>query len=95
MRSRNLAIESTFGMICLLLLPVFAAATPCQDADLIVRGAHIVTMDPARPSISAMAIRDGRILAVGSEQELLECASNRTQVIDLHGKTVLPCKSIT
>jgi hypothetical protein len=37
-----------------------------------------------------MAVRDGRILALGSDSELAGCATARTQVVDLHGKTVLP-----
>lgn len=90
MRRSHVVIESTLGLLCSLFLPVVAAAAPCQDADLIVRNAHIITMDSAHPSVSAMAIRDGGILAVGGDQESSECASKRTSVVDLHGKTVLP-----
>jgi predicted amidohydrolase YtcJ len=90
MRGPRLIREISFGLLCSLLIPVVAAAAPCQDADLIVRDAHIITMDLAHPSVSAMAIRDGRFLAVGEDQEISECASKRTRVIDLHGKTVLP-----
>ncbi len=90
MPSRCVVREIALGMLSLLLLPILALAATCQDADLVVRGAHIVTMDSAHPSITAMAIRDGRILAVGSDQELSECVSKRTKVIDLQGKTVLP-----
>ncbi len=75
---------------CALLLAPFAAASPCLDPDLLVRHAHIITMDSAKPSAEAMAIRDGRILGVGSDGELTGCASTRTRVLDLGGKTVLP-----
>jgi predicted amidohydrolase YtcJ len=81
---------SILGLFCSLLFALIAAAAPCQDADLIVRDAHIVTMDSAHPSITAMAIRDGRILAVGGDQEISGCASKRTSVVDLRGKTILP-----
>ncbi len=90
MRGSRLITESTVGLFCCLLLPAVAVGAPCQDADLIVRDAHIITMDSTHPTITAMAIRDGRILAVGTEREIAECASKRTRVIDLQGKTVLP-----
>jgi predicted amidohydrolase YtcJ len=90
MRGSYVFTKSILGALCSLFLPVVAAAVPCQDADLIVRDARVVTMDPAHPSVSAMAIRDGRILALGGEQELSGCASKQTSVVDLHGKTVLP-----
>jgi len=90
MRWSRLITEISFGLLCSLLLPVVAAAAPCQDADLIVRDAHIITTDSAHPSANAMAIRDGRILAVGEDQEISECASKRTRVVDLHSETVLP-----
>jgi len=81
MPSRHVVREVVFGMLFFLLLPILASAASCEDADVIVRGAHIVTVDSAHPSISAMAIRDGRIMAVGSDQELAEYVSKRTEVM--------------
>jgi predicted amidohydrolase YtcJ len=37
-----------------------------------------------------MAVRDGRILTLGNDNALTGCASSRTQLLDLHGQTVLP-----
>ena len=62
----------------------------CRDADLLVRRAKIVTMDDADHIAEAMAIRDGKILAVGLEAALGGCSSQRTKVIDLEGGTILP-----
>jgi len=90
MQGSRRVTESILGLICSLLFALAAAAVPCQDADLIVRNGHIITMDSAHPSVSAMAIRDGRVLAVGRDQEISECESKRTSVVDLQGKTVLP-----
>lgn len=90
MRGSRLVTESMLGLICSLLFAFAAAAAPCQDADLIVRNAHIITMDSAHPSASAMAIRDGRVLAVAGDKEISECESKRTSVVDLQGTTVLP-----
>ena len=72
------------------IMPLAAVATTCIDADLLVKNGHIITMDPGHRVARSMAVRDGRILALGSDDELARCASARTQVVDLHGKTVLP-----
>ena len=57
---------------------------------MIVHNAHIVTMNAAAPASTAMAIRDGKILAIGSDADIAACASARTRRVDLHGRTVLP-----
>ena len=67
-----------------------AAAQVCQDADLLLQNGHIVTMNRAQSVVSAMAVRDGRILALGRDNQLADCASSRTQSLDLRGRTVLP-----
>ncbi len=67
-----------------------AITQTCKDADLLLRSGHIVTMDGSRSVVSAMAIRDGRILALGDGDALAACASPRTRLLDLHRHTVLP-----
>ena len=69
--------------------PVLCVAQ-CADADLILRHGKFVTMNDAGDVAEAMAIRDGKILAVGSDAALAGCASARTKVLDLNGRTVLP-----
>jgi predicted amidohydrolase YtcJ len=59
-------------------------------ADLFLRNGHIVTMDEARSVVTAMAVRDGKILATGEDDALAGCVTSRTRVLDLHGRTVLP-----
>lgn len=51
---------------------------------------RIITMNPAQPRAEAVFIRDGRILAVGSNEELAGLTSSADTVIDLDGATVLP-----
>jgi predicted amidohydrolase YtcJ len=65
-------------------------AAQCLDADLLLRHAKIVTMDDAGHVAEALAVRDGKILDVGTEAELAGCVSPRTKVLDLEGRTVLP-----
>jgi predicted amidohydrolase YtcJ len=62
----------------------------CHDADLILRNGKIITMDATRSVVTSIAVRDGRILGVGSDPEIAACSNARTQIINLHGQTVLP-----
>ncbi|HEX6613557.1 MAG TPA: amidohydrolase [Rhodanobacteraceae bacterium] len=59
-------------------------------ADLVLRDATIATLDPLQPSAQALAIRDGKILAVGSDASIAHYVGPRTQVLDLHGAFVTP-----
>ena len=67
-----------------------ATALANAPADLIIRNAHIVTVDSKFSTATAAAVRDGRFIAVGSEPAVLKTKGPKTQVIDLHGQTVLP-----
>lgn len=59
-------------------------------ADLIVTNARIYTVDTNRPLAEAMAIREGRILFVGSNRGAEALAGPRTERMDLRGRTVIP-----
>ncbi|PZU89253.1 MAG: hydrolase [Shinella sp.] len=59
-------------------------------ADLIVHNARILTMDDESPRAEAVAIAGNRILAVGSNAEILPLAKAGTRIIDAGGATVLP-----
>ena len=59
-------------------------------ADLLFTGGAVYTADPARPWAEAVAVRDGRILAVGSAADLAELQGPSTVVTNLAGKLLLP-----
>ncbi len=59
-------------------------------ADLILVGGRIVTMDPSRPKASAMAVKGDRILAVGSNEEVLAYGDAETRTIELQGNFLMP-----
>lgn len=61
-----------------------------SPADLILVNGKIVTVDAAFSIRSAMAVQDGRILGVGTLQDLEKFRGSSTRVVDLGGKTVLP-----
>jgi predicted amidohydrolase YtcJ len=60
------------------------------QADLIFRGGPILTMEADAPRAEALAVASGRILAVGSEAEVMACRGYGTELVDLAGRTLLP-----
>lgn len=65
-------------------------AQTCTDADLLLIHGHIVTMDEGHRVVEAVAVRENKVLAIGDDKTLAGCATSRTQLLDLHGQTVLP-----
>ena len=61
-----------------------------HTADLLLYGGHVLTFDPNRPEAQAVAIAAGKILALGTEQELRAFVSPKTQTLACAGRTVLP-----
>ncbi len=61
-----------------------------QPADLVLRNGKIVTVDRGFSIKQAVAIKDGRFLAVGSDREMRALTGPRTRVVDLAGHTVIP-----
>src|SRR2546421_5564170 len=59
-------------------------------ADLIFTNGNLITLDNSRPRASALAVRDGRIVAVGDDAQILQLADGSTDRVDLAGKTVTP-----
>src|SRR5210317_1569216 len=59
-------------------------------ADLIIRGANVLSMDPALPAATAVAVRGEHILAVGSDADVLNLKGPNTEIIDARGQTVTP-----
>jgi predicted amidohydrolase YtcJ len=61
-----------------------------EQADLALTGGRIFTADGAGSWARAMAVRGGRIVAVGADPDIRAMAGPRTRVIDLRGRTVTP-----
>jgi len=80
--------------LCLSLvslgLVIPSTAAECVSADLILSNGHIITMDSERQAVSALAVRDGRIEAVGTDQAIAACVGATTRKVELQGRTVLP-----
>jgi predicted amidohydrolase YtcJ len=62
-----------------------------EPADLVMTNCVVRTMDPAEPQVAeAVAARDGRIVAVGSSEDIEALIGPSTRVVDCRGDTVLP-----
>jgi predicted amidohydrolase YtcJ len=80
-------VRIALAIFAVLALAEFASA---QNADLILRNGRIFTVDSSWRIAGAVAIRDGRFVAVGSDEEVAKLAGPATQTIDLAGRTVVP-----
>lgn len=78
--------------ILLINLMVFLEGPACgQTADAIYFGGAILTMAGKEPAyVEALAVRDGRIVHVGTKEAALQMKGDRTKLVDLAGKTLLP-----
>src|SRR4029434_1639529 len=63
---------------------------PSKAPDLILRHGLFTTLARSKPTATAVAIREGRFLAVGSDSEVIALAGPKTKVVDLKGRRVLP-----
>jgi predicted amidohydrolase YtcJ len=65
-------------------------ADPRGPADLLLEGGRVVTLEPGRPAVSAVAVKGGRVVALGEPAELAGWRGPATRRVDLQGKLVLP-----
>jgi predicted amidohydrolase YtcJ len=68
------------------ILPRFLPDAP----ELVLHNGRILTMNPAQPTAQAIAVAGGRILAVGSDDDILGFARPGTRRVDLGGQRVVP-----
>jgi predicted amidohydrolase YtcJ len=64
--------------------------TPEAAPDLILHRGLVTTLDRAKPTASAVAIRDGKFTAIGGDHDIMKLAGPATRIIDLKGRRVLP-----
>src|SRR5207248_7057767 len=78
--------------LALQLMPLLSlyARNPLPAADLILFNGKIITVDQHFTICEAVAIKQNKILAIGSNREIKKLAGDKTEMIDLLGKTVVP-----
>ncbi|MCT8972074.1 amidohydrolase [Microbaculum marinisediminis] len=80
-----------FGILYATTFGLFPGSLLAQEtADKIFLGGPILTMNDAQARAEAVAVKDGRILAVGAEADVLSHKGADTETVDLGGKTMLP-----
>jgi len=77
-------------LIAIVSISLLACAPGEEPADLVLMHGRIVTMDAAYPEATALAARNGKLVAVGTEREIDSFIGPDTEVIDLGGKLAVP-----
>ncbi len=85
MLGRTLA---ALGALSILASPPPAKAA--EPAQLVLIHGRIITVDSHDSIAAALAVRDGKIIAIGTDQEILRLAGSATRRIDLHGRAATP-----
>jgi predicted amidohydrolase YtcJ len=83
----------TFGKIAFatgLLVTTASLAWAQEPADRIFTGGLVLTMNDAQPRAGAVAVKDGRIVAVGTPEEIAALRGEGTEVTDLAGRALVP-----
>ena len=87
--SRPVGCRAVLAGVSLVALAAGCAVTT-GPADLVLLNGKLVTMNPERPEARALAARDGRIVAVGDDDEIRDLVGESTRVIDLEGRLAIP-----
>ncbi|MFZ2286581.1 MAG: amidohydrolase [Bacteroidales bacterium] len=81
------------GIISIMSLSILVA-TGCsatEKADLVITGGKVITEDSQRPYAEAVAVKDNKIIAVGSDNQIRRLTDpSATRVIEAGGRTVIP-----
>ncbi|MGS2762969.1 amidohydrolase [Sinomicrobium sp. M5D2P9] len=83
-------------LIVLVTAVIFSVSSRAQStgplvgADMIVFNAKITTGSLTKPEASALAVKRGRLYAVGTDAEILELKDNNTKLIDAVGRRLIP-----
>ena len=80
----------TAMLVLYSLTSISAQTSKLQFADVLVVNAHVYTVNAAQPWAEAIAIRTGKIVTVGSADDLEKLHGPATKVIDAGGRLVLP-----
>jgi predicted amidohydrolase YtcJ len=88
---RTLAVVVSTGFMGACASAPSNSEPPKTVADVLYTNGDIITLNDAHPMAEALAVKDGRILAVGTQAELEKAHKGpKTKLIDLTGKTLLP-----
>jgi len=72
------------------MLSIACIASGADQADIIYYNGVILTINDAQPRVEAVAVKDGKILAIGTSENILATKWDDTSLVDLDGQTMLP-----
>jgi len=78
------------GAAVAALLLAAPRAFAADAAEVIYSGGTIITVDDANPRVAAVAVKDGKIIAAGTAADVMKFKGDKTELIDLGGRTMLP-----
>ena len=76
--------------VALCALIAWASPARSQNADTVLFNGKILTVDDRSPTHEAVAVRDGRIAALGTTETIRKLEGPRTRAVDLQRRTVIP-----
>ena len=80
-------MRTHFLVPAVAILALIAAPTWAQQADTILVNGKVLAVDAAFSTHEALAVREGRIMAVGRSADIRKLAGPRTRTIDLNGRS--------
>src|SRR5438034_7383016 len=84
----SLGFFSTLLLLLILNTPV--ASSQSDQPDVVFIHANIWTVDKSMPAAQAVAVKDGKIVAIGTDEEVKGLVGKGTKVVDINGKLMLP-----
>jgi predicted amidohydrolase YtcJ len=84
---------SYFPAVILFFLSCNAAtksAGTSETAELVINNARIYTVNKNQPEAQALAVKEGKIVFIGSNKDVKNYIGDKTEVIDAHGQFVMP-----
>ena len=76
--------------LCCLIALALAIGRPVAASDVLLAHGHFYTGDPQMPWAEALVVRGSRIEAIGTDKAMSRWRHGKGQMVDLHGKTVIP-----
>ena len=94
MNVRMLLIVLIAGLIVVSLMRSIQAKSDRPQAELLLVNGRIVTMNAENPTAEAVAVTEGRIIALGTTAEIVMTAAADARIIDLDGTQGAGCRMI-
>ena len=82
--------KNFFNLFIFSLLVLACSQNNAQQADMVLNNAQVYTVNKDQPNAEAVAIKDGKIVFVGSNEDVKKYIGNKTEVIDCKGQFVMP-----